>query len=199
MKTIVLASTSPYRRELLSRLRVPFETASPGVDEQARPGESPRDTAIRLAVAKAEVVAAQRPACIVIGSDQVAALEGIMLGKPGHRAAAIDQLKKMQGRAVVFYTALAVARRDSVTTRVDCIDTIVRFRSLNAESIEAYVDLDLPFDVAGAAKIESLGISLVEWVESPDPTALIGLPLIRLVSMLAEFGVSIPAASRPVP
>lgn len=194
MKSIVLASTSPYRRELLSRLRVPFSVAAPGVDESATAGEAPRDTAIRLAIAKAQAVAARVPSSIVIGSDQVAALEGVALGKPGSRAAAFDQLSRMQGRRVVFHTALAVVRHDDQVRQVDCVDTVVAFRSMDRATIEAYLDADESCNVAGAAKIESLGIALVESVESHDPTAVIGLPLIALVTMLAAFGVAIPPA-----
>lgn len=188
---IVLASTSRYRHELLSRLRLPFSVMAPHVDEAALPNEAPRDTAVRLARAKAQVVITQAPSCVVIGSDQVAALGSTVLGKPGQRKAAIEQLLLMQGQRVVFHTALAVAHADRI--QVDCIDTEVQFRPLTRAAIEAYVDLEQPFDVAGAAKIESLGIALVQSVQSPDPTALIGLPLIRLVSMLHALGITIPA------
>lgn len=191
---IVLASTSRYRFELLSRLRVPFSTISPHVDEAAFSGETPRDTALRLALAKAQVVAHQAPTSIVIGSDQVAALGTTVLGKPGNRHKAIDQLLLMQNQRVTFHTALALVAPAQNSTQVDCIDTVVQFRELSRTAIEAYVDHDTPFDVAGAAKIESLGIALVQSVQSPDPTALIGLPLIRLVTMLQAVGVQVPAA-----
>ena len=199
MKSIVLASTSPYRRELLLRLCVPFSVAAPGVDETPLAGEAARDTALRLALVKADAVAVRAPSSIVIGSDQVAALDGLALDKPGTRPVAIDQLLSMQGRRVVFHTALAVVRHLDRAVRVDCIDTVVAFRSLDRATIEAYVDAEAAFDVAGAAKIESLGIALVASVESLDPTALIGLPLIRLVTMLAEFGVMIPSPLEPAP
>ena len=186
---IVLASTSRYRHELLSRLRLPFTVMAPHVDESALPNEAPHDTALRLARAKAEAIATQAPSAVVIGSDQVASLGKTVLGKPGQRKAAIEQLMLMQGERVVFHTALAVVCAQQV--QVDCVDTVVRFRALDRATIEAYVDQEQPFDVAGAAKIESLGIALVQSVDSPDPTALIGLPLIRLVSMLQEAGVTV--------
>ncbi len=188
---IVLASTSRYRHELLSRLHLPFTVMAPHVDETALPHEAPRDTALRLARAKAEVVAAQAPSAIVIGSDQVAALGHTVLGKPGQRKAAIEQLTLMQNQRVAFHTALTVIAAGQA--QIDCIDTVVHFRPLERATIEAYVDREQPFDVAGAAKIESLGIALVQSVESTDPTALIGLPLIRLVSMLHAVGIRIPA------
>ena len=196
MKKIVLASTSSYRRGLLSRLQLTFVVASSNVDEIAIVGESPRDTALRLALAKAQAVASHEPSAIVIGSDQVAALDGQALGKPGGRQAAIDQLMRMQGRRVLFHTALAAVHSGAPMVQVDCVDTAVVFRSLDRSTIKAYVGHDKPYDVAGAAKIESLGIALVESVESLDPTALIGLPLIRLVTMLTVLGVAVPPPGR---
>ena len=194
MKTIVLASTSPYRRNLLSRLGLPFETRSPDVDEAALPGEPPRITARRLAQAKAEAVAARVPEALVIGSDQVADLEGHALNKPGSHEAALAQLLRLQGRTAVFHTAVALAAGAGTRVVVDCVPTTVHFRTLQPEQLEAYLRADRPYDCAGAAKIESLGITLVSAVHSDDPTALIGLPLIRLTSMLAAFGVRLPAA-----
>ncbi|MCU0765411.1 MAG: Maf family nucleotide pyrophosphatase [Burkholderiaceae bacterium] len=191
MTSIVLASTSPYRRELLQRLRLPFDVQAPRVGEQALGGESPRDTALRLALAKAAAVAAQRPEAIVIGSDQVADVDGEPLSKPGTHAAALAQLARMQGRKVVFHTALAVIGPDGVR-QVDDVPTAVRFRVLPLAQLDAYLRLEQPYDCAGAAKIESLGITLVESVRSDDPTALIGLPLIRLTSMLATCGLRLP-------
>jgi len=200
MKPIVLASTSRYRFELLSRLKLPFSVASPNVDETPQEGESARDCALRLASAKAQAVAQFHRGAIVIGSDQVAHSQGILLGKPGNRDAAIDQLLHMQGHATVFHTALAVLDTDHQALHTDCVDTTVRLRPLDSDTIKAYVDLEKPFDVAGAAKIESLGIALVESVSSTDPTALIGLPLIRLVSMLASIGIKVPGtAAAPSP
>ena len=192
MPPIVLASTSPYRRELLQRLRLPFSVQAPRVDEQPLPGESPRVTARRLALAKARAVALGQPAAIVIGSDQVADVDGEALSKPGTHDAALAQLTRMQGREVVFHTALAVIGPGG-EEQVDDVPTAVRFRTLPPAQLDAYLRLEQPYDCAGAAKIESLGIALLESVRSDDPTALIGLPLIRLTSMLAVCGVRLPA------
>lgn len=192
--TIVLASTSPYRRELLQRLGLPFEVVAPAVDEAPLPGEVPRALAVRLAEAKAADVAARHAGAIVIGSDQVAELDGEPIGKPHTHAAALAQLERMQGRRLVFHTALAVAANGQV--EVDSIPTAVTFRRLGRDALEAYLRHDRPYDCAGAAKIESLGIALVERVESDDPTALIGLPLIRLTSMLLAAGVEVLGAGR---
>lgn len=195
MKTIVLASTSTYRRALLARLRLPFETAAPEIDEAALLDELPGQTALRLARAKAVAVARRRPDALVIGSDQVADLDGVALNKPGSHAAALDQLRRLQGRSAVFHTALAVAVDGGNRVEVDLVPTTVRFRRLAQAALEAYLRIDQPYDCAGAAKIESLGIALVESVQGDDPTALIGLPLIRLVSMLAALGIAVPAVS----
>jgi septum formation protein len=184
---IVLASTSPYRRELMQRLRLPFEVMAPAVDEARLPAEAPLALALRLAEAKAIEVARRRPDAVVIGSDQVAELDGEPIGKPHTHAAALAQLERMQGRRLVFHTALAVAASGRV--EVDSIPTSVTFRRLGRDVLEAYLRTDQPYDCAGAAKIESLGIALVERVESDDPTALIGLPLIRLTAMLQAAGI----------
>ncbi len=192
MPPIVLASTSPYRRELLQRLRLPFSVEAPQVDEQALQDESPRHTARRLALAKAKEVALRQPGAIVIGSDQVADVDGEALSKPGTHDAALAQLTRMQGREVVFHTALAVIG-PSGEQQLDDVPTTVRFRILPAAQLDAYLHLEQPYDCAGAAKIESLGITLLESVRSDDPTALIGLPLIRLTSMLEACGVRLPA------
>lgn len=189
--TILLASTSRYRRELLQRLRLPFEVIGPQVDESPRAGETPRNLALRLAVAKAREVHARFPDALVIGSDQVAELEGAALGKPLSHADALEQLERMQGKAVVFHTALAVAGPSPDALQLDSVPTAVRMRSLPLDALDSYLRTDQPYDCAGAAKIESLGIALVDAVESTDPTALVGLPLIRLTSMLAEAGVSV--------
>jgi len=191
MPPIVLASTSPYRRELLLRLRLPFSVQAPQVDERALPGEAPLSTARRLALAKAKAVALGRPGTIVIGSDQVADVDGEALSKPGTHDSALAQLARMQGREVVFHTAIAVIGPTG-QEQVDDVPTAVRFRSLPMERLEAYLLADTPYDCAGAAKIESLGITLLESVRSEDPTALVGLPLIRLTSMLAACGVHLP-------
>lgn len=188
---LVLASTSRYRRELLQRLRLPFDTMSPGVDESALPGETPRQLALRLAVAKAEAVAAQEPCTWVIGSDQVAELDGAAMGKPGSRDAAIAQLTTMSGREVVFRTALSLANHDG--RRFDHEDiTRVRFRSLDAGEIARYVDAEAPLDSAGSFKSEGLGIALFDTIESRDPTALIGLPLIATAQLLRNAGFRVP-------
>ncbi|WP_133000856.1 Maf family protein [Luteimonas arsenica] len=187
---LVLASTSPYRRELLARLRLPFETARPEVDEAALPGESPAALALRLAAAKAAAVAASYPDARVIGSDQVADFDGTALGKPGDREAAIAQLTAMSGRAVAFRTAVALASGGTVTTALDT--TLVRFRRLDRDEIERYVDLEQPFDCAGSFKSEGLGITLFEAIESRDPTALVGLPLLDTARLLRESGLTLP-------
>ena len=189
---IVLASSSAYRRQLLERLRLPFDAVAPAVDETFGAGETPTQIARRLALLKAEAVAARYPDAIVIGSDQVAEMNGRPIGKPLAHEAALDQLLAMQGRSVVFYTALALVRVAAGYKRVECVDTQVRFRRLPRETLDAYLHLEQPYDCAGSAKVESLGICLVESVRSNDPTALIGLPLISLTSMLADCGVALP-------
>ncbi|MCS6944737.1 MAG: Maf family nucleotide pyrophosphatase [Sutterellaceae bacterium] len=189
MRTIVLASTSPYRRALLERLRLPFHVARPAVDEAALPGEPPAATAKRLAQAKARAVAVDYREALIIGADQVADVNGTHLGKPGNFTAALAQLEQMQGRTVMFHTAVAVLDAASGDLRTAEVPTRVRFRTLPRAALEAYLRLDEPYDCAGAAKIESAGIALVESVEADDPTALIGLPLISLTSLLSAFGV----------
>lgn len=186
---IVLASTSPYRRMLLERLAEPFEVVAPAVDETPAAGETPLGLALRLAEAKATAVAARRPRDVVIGSDQVAELDGEAIGKPNEHGAALAQLQKMQGRTLVFHTALAVVADGRV--QLDSVPTTVKFRRLPDAALEAYLRHDRPYDCAGAAKIESLGIALVEHVEADDPTALIGLPLIKLTTMLQAAGIDV--------
>jgi septum formation protein len=189
---LVLASSSPYRRELLERLRVPFSVAKPDVDERPLTGESPRETAIRLAQAKARAVASGRRAALIIGSDQVASLRGAPIGKPGNRAAALGQLRAMRGQAVTFHTALCVLDAGTGASEVDEVPTTVQFRQFTEAQAERYLDIDQPYDCAGSARIEALGIALVERVESSDPTALIGLPLIALAGMLRRAGWDVP-------
>lgn len=188
---IVLASSSRYRRELMMRLQLSFEVQVPRVDETAQLGETPRATALRLARAKALAVKTHCPDAIVIGSDQVAELDGEAIGKPLTHVAALEQLMRLQGRVAVFHSALAVAGPDAADMQVDSIATAVHFRSLPRAALDAYLRADQPYDCAGAAKIESLGIALAERVESDDPTALIGLPLIRLTAMLARAGIAV--------
>jgi len=187
-RKLVLASTSQYRRGLLLRLGLQFACASPGIAEVAETGESPEATATRLAVLKARAVAADHPDALIIGSDQVASSEGRRLGKPGNRENAIAQLEHLSGRAADFATAVALldARDGSVRTRV--VPCRVQFRSLTRVQIEDYVDREQPFDCAGSAKSEGLGIALLESLRTDDPTALIGLPLIALTELLALAG-----------
>ena len=191
-RTLILGSTSRYRRDLLDRLGLPFEVVAPGVDETPRPGESPVDLARRLALAKARAVAAQRPGCIVIGSDQVADLDGEPLGKPGDHARATAQLRRMRGRSVVFQTAVAVVCADAGFEQQDLAPVRVAFRSLTDDEIERYLRAEQPYDCAGSARSEGLGIALLEAIESDDPTALVGLPLIRTCRMLRAAGVQVP-------
>lgn len=184
---LILASTSPYRRELLSRLRLPFDTIAPGVDETPRPGEQPAELALRLAVAKAQAVSAAHAGAVVIGSDQVATVDGEAIGKPGDFERARAQLRRLSGREVAFHSALAVT--DGRHTVQDDIVTHCRFRALSDAAIDAYLHAETPFDTAGSAKAESLGIALMESIRSEDPTAIIGLPLIALTGMLTRFGL----------
>jgi len=187
---LLLASTSRYRRELLERLRLPFNIARPEVDEAPQDGERVPDMAVRLAQAKATAIATQHPGAWVLGSDQAAELDGAPLGKPGHREAAIAQLSAMAGRQVRFHTAVALVR-DGETLIANDITT-VRFRPLTAAEIERYVDAEQPFDCAGSFKSEGLGIALFDAIESTDPTALVGLPLITVARMLREAGFDLP-------
>jgi len=188
---LILASTSPYRRELLARLRLPFEAMSPGVDETPRAGEGPAALAVRLAEAKAHAVAARHPDAIVIGGDQVAVLDGRALSKPETHANAVAQLRAMRGRRVTFLTAVAVERGASGETRARLVPCEVQFRAFAEAAIEPYLRADRPYDCAGSAKIDSLGIALVERLDGDDPTALVGLPLIALVTMLGELGLDV--------
>jgi septum formation protein len=176
---------------LLERLRIPFEVQVPGVDEAALPAESPPNLALRLAEAKARAVGERSPASLVIGCDQVAALDGACLGKPGGHAAAVAQLKAMRGRDVVFHTALALLNTERGGIQLAAVPTTVRFRAYSDTEIERYLALEQPYDCAGSAKIEALGIALVERVTNDDPSALIGLPLIQLVTMLANEGIAV--------
>ena len=186
---LILGSTSRYRRNLLSRLHVPFEVHAPEVDETPMTGESPRALAERLALAKAHAVAARFPEAIVIGSDQVADLDGEPLGKPGDHAGATAQLRRMRGRTLVFQTAVAVVCHATGFTQRDLAPVRVVFRDLGDGEIERYLRIEQPYDCAGSAKSEGLGIALLEAIDSDDPTALIGLPLIRTCRMLRAAGV----------
>lgn len=189
---LVLASTSRYRRELLARLALPFETAAPDVDETPRAGEAPRELALRLALEKAQAVAARKPQAIVIGSDQVADLHGQPLGKPGTHERAAAQLARMSGQTVLFHTAVAVVQASRGFAQSSLATVTVRFRTLDAATIERYLLAEQPYDCAGSAKSEGLGIALLQAIESDDPTALIGLPLIRSAQLLRAAGLTLP-------
>lgn len=193
---LVLGSTSRYRRELLQRLQLPFEVLAPQVDETPQPGEPPAALALRLALAKARAVAALRPQAVVIGADQVADLAGEPIGKPGHHAGAVEQLRRLSGQRVVFHTALAVLRPATGYERALLAPVTVRFRSLTEAEIERYLRLEQPYDCAGSAKSEGLGIALLEAIDCDDPTALVGLPLIRTALLLREAGLD-PLGDRP--
>lgn len=191
-RPLVLGSTSKYRRELLARLQLPFEVAAPHVDETPHPEESPRDLALRLALAKARAVAEQHPGAVVIGSDQVADLGGKPLGKPGSHERATQQLQAMSGKTVIFQTAVAVVCQETGLEAVDLAAVEVKFRPLQAAEIERYLLAEQPYDCSGSAKSEGLGISLLDAIQSDDPTALIGLPLIRTCHMLRAAGLVLP-------
>lgn len=190
-RPLVLGSTSPYRRELLSRLNLPFTVASPEVDETPQPGETPRGLAERLALAKARAVAARHPDAVVIGSDQVADLHGQPLGKPGTHARATEQLRQMRGQTVLFHTAVAVVCSVNGFAQQALAEVRVRFRMLGDAEIEAYLQAEKPYDCAGSAKSEGLGIALLDAIDSDDPTALIGLPLIRTCQLLRAAGLDL--------
>lgn len=189
---LILASTSAYRRELLQRLHLPFSVEAPQVDETPRAGESPEQTALRLAQEKAVAVAQRCGPALVIGSDQVATLDGGQIGKPGNHDNALRQLQQMRGRAVVFHTALCLHDARPAAQhplQLENVRTMVRFRDLPDHELDAYLRIEQPYDCAGSAKNEGLGIALIESIESGDPTALTGLPLIALSSMLRRAGV----------
>ncbi len=192
VRTLVLGSTSRYRRELLQRLGLPFTVAAPDADETPLPGETPHALALRLALAKAHAVAAQHPDAVVIGSDQVADLHGQPLGKPGTHERASAQLQCMSGETVVFQTAVAVVCAATGFEQVDLAPVEVRFRTLTGDEIERYLRIEQPYDCAGSAKSEGLGISLLDAIHSDDPTALVGLPLIRTCRMLRAAGLTLP-------
>lgn len=204
---LVLGSSSPYRQELLARLGLPFQVCKPDIDESPRAGEAPEATALRLAREKAQAVARQNPDSLVIGSDQVATLDGMQIGKPGTHDKALRQLQAMRGRRVVFHTALclldaragadastdaqaAAGERSAEDMQLACVPTFVTFRDLADAELDAYLRIEQPYDCAGSAKNEGLGIALLEKIESEDPTALTGLPLIALTTMLRRAGVA---------
>ena len=190
-RPVVLGSSSRYRRELMERLRIPFSVAVPDVDETPHAGETPRNLALRLALTKAHAVAQLHPEAVVIGSDQVADLAGQPLGKPGEHARAVQQLRQMRGKTVIFQTALAVVCLSTGFEQVDLAEVRVVFRDLSDEEIEAYLQAEKPYDCAGSAKSEGLGIALLESIDNDDPTALVGLPLIRTSRLLRQAGIKL--------
>jgi septum formation protein len=190
-RALILGSTSAYRRELLSRLRIPFSVEAPEVDETPLAGELPLVLATRLALAKARAVAHKHPDSVVIGSDQVADLAGLSLGKPGNFERAVLQLRQMRGKTVVFHTALAVVCLASGFEQQDVASVLVQFRDLSDAEIESYLLAETPYDCAGSAKSEGLGIALLTSINNDDPTALVGLPLIRTCHMLRAAGVKL--------
>ncbi len=192
MKKLVLGSTSPFRRELLAKLGLPFETSSPDIDEQRQENESAQTLVTRLAVEKARAVAANHGSALIIGSDQVACINGEILGKPGSRERAIEQLELAAGKTVTFYTGLCLL--DSASGRIQslCEPFLVHFRNLDRQQIERYIDAEQPFNCAGSFKSEGLGISLFSRLEGDDPNTLIGLPLIKLIEMLGKESVQVP-------
>jgi septum formation protein len=190
-RQVILASTSRYRRELMQRLRLRFEVHAPEVDETPRDGESPRAIAERLALEKARAVALRFPEAIVIGSDQVADLAGEPLGKPGDHDRATAQLRRMRGQTLIFQTAVAVVCQATGFVQCDLAPVRVVFRNLSEAAIETYLRAEQPYDCAGSAKSEGLGIALLEAIDSDDPTALVGLPLIRTARMLRAAGVDL--------
>jgi len=189
---LILASTSPYRAMLLKRLQIPFMTAAPNIDESPLEDEHPAQTAERLSAEKARAIAADHASGLIIGSDQVAYLGNQRYGKPGTAERAVEQLRQMRGQTVTFHTGLALINARTGHTQIRGIPTHVRFRNLTDEEIVRYVEREKPLDCAGAAKVESLGISLLEALSGDDPTALIGLPLIALSEMLRGEGIELP-------
>lgn len=191
MQTVTLASTSPFRKELLERLGIPFATATPGVDETPQASETATALVRRLSEDKARAMAASHPG-LIIGSDQVATTGNNILGKPGTHERAFEQLRQLAGNRVTFQTGLCLLNTGTDEAQVDIIPYVVKFRQLKDDQIERYLQQEQPYNCAGSFKSEGLGITLFEYMEGTDPTALIGLPLIRLTSMLAQAGVVLP-------
>jgi septum formation protein len=192
MPQLVLASTSPYRRELLQRFQLPFEICAPETDETPLPGEAPAATAERLAAAKAGAVVTRYPDALIIGSDQVAYCGESRFGKPGTREKSRDQLRQLSGKIVVFHTGLGLLNSRTGRSHLRGVATEARFRELSDAEIDRYMDKENALNCAGSARSEALGISLLEWMRSDDPTALIGLPLIALADMLRTEGINLP-------
>lgn len=199
MPRLILASSSPHRRDLLKRLAIPFSSHSPGIDESPRPGEAPRALALRLACAKAKALKGHNPDSLIIGSDQVAVCDGRLVSKPNDREAAFAQLLALSGRQVDFHTGLALLNTQTGRLQVDCTPSRVSLRDLNPIQIGRYLQAEQPYDCAGSFKSEGLGIALIRKLESEDPTALIGLPLIRLVAMLEAEGIDVLSLAPPTP
>ncbi|MDT8990919.1 Maf family nucleotide pyrophosphatase [Curvibacter sp. APW13] len=193
-RPLILGSSSKYRKALLDRLCIAYTVQSPDVDETPLPGETPEKLARRLALAKARAVARQHPGSVVIGSDQVADLNGEPLGKPGTHERAVEQLRRMRGQTVVFQTALAVVCEETGFSECDLAPVRVKFRDLSDDEIENYLRMEQPYDCAGSAKSEGLGIALLESIDNDDPTALVGLPLIRTCRMLRAAGINLLAS-----
>lgn len=196
MRPLVLASTSRYRAALLDRLGIPYATAAPGVDEAALPGESAADACVRLAEAKARAVAARHPGALILGSDQVADCDGRHVGKPGTIERAREQLRAQSGRAVTFHTGVALLDAATGRCEVERVDVVSRFRALTDHEIEAYLARESPLDCAGSVRSEALGIALFDAIESDDPSALVGLPLIATCRLLRRAGVDVLSARR---
>jgi septum formation protein len=190
-QTLILASSSEYRRQLLQKLQIPFNSISPKIDETALEGEKPHQTALRLAQEKAKKIGAEYSHALVIGCDQVATLDGVELGKPGNHQNANKQLQMMRGREVTFHSALCLYNAATGNMQTDVVPYLVRFRQLSDEQIESYLNKEQPYQCAGSAKSEGLGIALMERMIGEDPNALIGLPLIKLISMLQNEGISV--------
>lgn len=192
VRKLILASSSPYRKMLLERLGLPFETNSPDVDESRTENESPERMVARLADDKARVVASRSPAALVIGSDQVATFDGRIVGKPGTAGKATAQLRAFSGRTVTFLTAVSVICAETGFRYRDTVETRARFRELDEAEIRRYIDTDRPLDCAGSFKSEAAGITLLESLSSPDPTAIVGLPLIAVSAALRRAGLDLP-------
>ncbi len=188
---LILASSSPYRKELLARLGLAFEAVSPEVDESPLPEESPQETALRLAQVKARKIAETHPEALVIGCDQVATLDGMQLGKPGNHENATKQLRMMQGRRIIFHSALCLYNAQTLNMQAEVVPYEVEFRKLSDEQIERYLRTEQPYNCAGSAKSEGLGIALISSMHGSDPNALIGLPLIKLIAMLQNEKVDV--------
>ena len=188
---LILASSSPFRRELLERLQLPFTVVSPDIDETAFPNEQPEQTSLRLAEAKARKVAQSHPNSLIIGCDQVATLDGLQIGKPGNHQNAVKQLVLMRGRSVVFHSALCLYNATTNHMQAEVVPFIVQFRKISDAQIESYLLKEQPYQCAGSAKSEGLGIAIIASMQGDDPNALIGLPMIRLIAMLENEGIEV--------